>query len=91
MPLRKLLWLDLIHRAMYLATAVLVIVVALFVAGDMLGSVPRPTLLHHIIAIAIVAVSIFWSTKLQLLAWKPLDLVAVHKQLRGGEKINEQT
>ncbi len=80
--MRKLLWLDLIHRVMYLATAILIIVVALFVAGDMLDSVPTPTLLHPIIAIAIVLVSIFWSTKLQLLAWKPLDLVAVHKELQ---------
>ena len=67
---------------MYLATAVIIIVVALFVAGDMLSLVPTPTVLHHAIAITIIVVSIFWSTKLQFLAWKPLDLLAVHKQLR---------
>jgi hypothetical protein len=67
---------------MYMLTAVIIIVAALWLAGDLLDHVKSPTFGHHLICATIVIVSIGWSIKLQILAYKPLDLVAVHKYLR---------
>ena len=80
--MRKLLWIDLGRRLMYMATAIIIIVVATVVGGQIVETSPHPTLGHYVMMAAIIVVGVWWSIKFQIAAWAKLDLVDFHKELR---------
>jgi len=85
--LKKLLWLELVRRFMYIFTGIIIVMVAVIFMGYILHmSNDSPMWARHILNVAIFVVILWWFIQLQLKAFEPLEPWALRKKLKERER-----